>query len=318
MTEKETTGEDMTGASKDTPARRFLHVCYCCRDTGPVTAFFVDGLAMRDTMRTPSERSPGALLGIDGEIEGSASFVYDRRGPRTSPAIEIQSWVDPPLAGTPSTDPFEVGVKALGFAVPDLAVAETRLTAMGSSLISSGPSPFGARCSMLVDATGVTLQLVENNALADDATQMHHLRISCTDLAVSLPFYDQLGFSVVDRGSLTDASFVGHAEPVDAEYARLRLPDEPFEVLLIQWNEPSSHGRHYAEPNHAGLFRAALGVDDTRGAYEALTGAGMVFERAPIKVELRGTPVPDMWICFVNDPDGVAYEFVQRPRSAFR
>jgi hypothetical protein len=25
-----------------------------------------------------------------------------------------------------------------------------------------------------------------------------------------------------------------------------------------------------------------------------------------------------MWICFLNDPDGVPFEFVQRPRSAFR
>ena len=29
-------------------------------------------------------------------------------------------------------------------------------------------------------------------------------------------------------------------------------------------------------------------------------------------------PVPDLVICFLSDPDGVPYEFVQRPRSAFR
>jgi catechol 2,3-dioxygenase-like lactoylglutathione lyase family enzyme len=308
----------MTDATTIKPARRFLHVCYSCSDVDPVTTFFVDGLAMRNTMRTPLERSPGALLGVEGEIEACASFVYDRRGPRTSPAIEVQSWVDPPLFGTPSTDPFEVGVKALGFAVPDLAAAEARLTTMGSSLVAGGSSPFGPRCSMLVDPAGVTLELVEDPTLADDATQMHHLRITCTDLDVSLPFYDQLGFAVADRGALTDAAFVGITEPVDAEYALLRLPDEPMGALLIQWNEPPSHGRHYDRANHAGLYRAALGVDDTRAAYAALTAAGMVFDRAPMDVELRGTPVPDMWICFVSDPDGVPYEFVQRPRSAFR
>ncbi len=46
--------------------------------------------------------------------------------------------------------------------------------------------------------------------------------------------------------------------------------------------------------------------------------AGWTFEREPRQVELSGTKVPDMWICFLNDPDGVPFEFVQRPRSAFR
>jgi len=49
-----------------------------------------------------------------------------------------------------------------------------------------------------------------------------------------------------------------------------------------------------------------------------LAAAGWKFDRAPVSVELTGTPVPDMWICFLSDPDGVPFEFVGRPRSAFR
>ena len=48
---------------------------------------------MKNTMNTPMERTPGGLLGIDHEIESQARFVYDRRGPRVSPAIEIQHWM---------------------------------------------------------------------------------------------------------------------------------------------------------------------------------------------------------------------------------
>jgi catechol 2,3-dioxygenase-like lactoylglutathione lyase family enzyme len=308
----------MTETSTDGIARRFLHICYCCNDVDPVTSFFVEGLAMRNTMRTPPERSSGAILGFPGEIEGCASFVYDRRGPRTSPAIEVQSWVDPKLVGTPSVDPFEVGIKAIGFAVPDLAAAQARLTALGCQTVVTGPSPFGPKAAMMRDSNGVTIELVEDETLAADATQMDHLRITCTDIDTSLKFYEQLGFLVVERRTFEDAAFVGVETTVDAELVKLRLPDEPFEVLLIQWRDPSSHGRHYAEPNHAGLFRTALCVDDTRQAYAALSAAGIVFDRAPMAVTLRGTPVPDMWICFVSDPDGVAYEFVQRPRSVFR
>ena len=37
------------------PARRFLHVCYTCADTVPVTKFFVDGLALNQ--KWPSQKS---------------------------------------------------------------------------------------------------------------------------------------------------------------------------------------------------------------------------------------------------------------------
>ena len=127
-----------------------------------------------------------------------------------------------------------------------------------------------------------------------------------------------LGFDVVERGHLVDGGFLGGHDGVDGEFARLRLPDEPFELRLIEWKRPAGHGRHYSEPNHAGIFRAAVGVDDTRASYEQLTSAGVTFDLPPMEVELSGTPVPDMWITFVSDPNGIPYEFVQRPRSAFR
>jgi catechol 2,3-dioxygenase-like lactoylglutathione lyase family enzyme len=61
----------------------------------------------------------------------------------------------------------------------------------------------------------------------------------------------------------------------------------------------------------------AVGVDDTREAYEAMLAEGWEFDRAPTAISLQGTPVPTMWICFLSDPDGIPFEFVQRPRAAF-
>jgi catechol 2,3-dioxygenase-like lactoylglutathione lyase family enzyme len=300
------------------PARRFLHLCYCCDDLDAVGDFFVNGLAMRNTMRTPMEWSSGELLGIDAEIESAASFVYDRRGPRTSPAIEIQGWNNPKAYGTPSIDPFEVGVKSLGFSVPNLDAAEARLVGMGCSVVHRGASPFAATWLTLRDPNDVMIDLVEDSALADGATQMRHLRITVTSLDMSLPFYDALGFSVAETGTLSDATFAGVTLRVAAKFVRLTLPDEPFEVILIQWLNPVSHGRHYDRANHAGVYRAALGVDDTRLSMATLENLGFVFDRHARLVELKGTPVPDMWITFISDPDGIPYEFVQRPRSAFR
>jgi catechol 2,3-dioxygenase-like lactoylglutathione lyase family enzyme len=312
----------MTDLSSERPARRFLHICYCCPDADEATTFFVDGLSLINTMRTTDQYNSGAVLGMDRDVRSVASFVYDRRGPRTSPAMEIQGWYDPTPIGVPSTDAVEIGIKALGFAVPALDDAVERLVRMECSVIADSKSPFDDRQVTVLDPLRIMLELVEDSALAADESRLHHLRLSVTRIDQSLPFYDMLGFEVVDRGSVSDGAFVGLGAPVethvDAEFAVLRLPDEPFQLRLIQWNSPAGHGRHYNEPNHAGLYRAALGVDDTRASYDQLTAAGAVFDRPPMEVELSGTPVPDMWITFITDPDGIPYEFVQRPRSAFR
>lgn len=302
------------------PARRFLHVCYCCADTEPVTRFFVDGLALRDTMRTPVETSSGAILGLDREVVGGAVFLYDARGPRVSPAIEVQSWIDPPVVGEPPSDPTAAGIHALGFAVPDLSATTTRLTALGCTVIgTTAGEAFGLSWTTMRDPNGVTLDLVEDGSVPAGETRLRHLRITCTDLEASRAWYDGLGFDVVAKASIDDGTPFGLAEPgATADALRLRLPDEPFEAILVQWHSPASHGRHTPDPNHAGLFRTAIGVDDTRAAHEAMAAAGWTFDRAPMSVELKGTPVPDMWICFISDPDGVPFEFVERPRSAFK
>lgn len=308
----------MSELSIERPARRFLHVCYCCEDADVVSAFFVGGLHMKNTMRTSGGYSSGAILGIDRDVNSIGSFVYDRRGPRTSPAIEVQAWYDPMPVGEPSTDPFEVGIKALGFAVPSVDDALAALNGMGCKVVSDGGSPFDERHATLLDPRQVTLELVEDPSLDADSSQMHHLRITVDSLDQSLPFYDMLGFELLGRETITDGAFLGHVGDIEAEVARLRLPDEPFELRLFEFGNPAGHGHHYTEPYHAGIFRAAVGVDDTRASYDYLSSTGAVFDRPPMEVELSGTQVPDMWITFISDPNGIPYEFVQRPRSAFR
>ena len=308
----------MNDVSIERPGRRFVHVCYCCADVTEATAFFVDALHLINTMTTPDQYNSGAVLGMDRDVRSVASFVYDRRGPRTSPAIEVQGWYDPAPVGEPSIDPLEVGIKALGLAVPSIDDAVDRITAMGGTVVADSKSPFGERQVTLLDPRRIMIELVEDSSLDVASTRMHHLRATVTDLEVSLPFYDTLGFEVIERGPVDDGAFAGIEADVDAEFVVLRLPDEPFQLRLVQWHTPAGHGRHYAEPNHAGIFRAALGVDDTRATYEHLTNNGATFDRQPMVVELSGTPVPDMWITFISDPDGIPYEFVQRPRSVFR
>ncbi len=299
------------------PARRFLHLCYCTDDAASVVEFMAAGLGLSKKMETPMERNSGAIFGMDGDIESAAAFVYDPRGARRCPAIEVQEWADPAVVGQPRADATEVGIQALGYAVPDLDVAVGRLCGLGCTEVARGTGATGAPTAVLRDPTGVTLDLVEDASL-DEPSALHHLRITVTDLDASVPWYQGVGWTEIERAAVTDAAALGADRSANGVVARLRLPDEPTETLLVQWTDPPSHGRHPAEAFHAGLFRAALGVDDTRASHAAMVADGWEFDRPPMEVELNGTPVPDMWICFISDPDGVPYEFVQRPRDAFR
>src|SRR4051812_20666112 len=115
-------------------ARRFLHCCYCCDDFDAAVAFLTDGLGLKLFMRTTGGSFDGASLGLDGLVEANVGFVYDARGPRTSPAIEVQAWVKPPAVGEPHVAPTAIGVQALGIALSDINRAITRIEGAGANV----------------------------------------------------------------------------------------------------------------------------------------------------------------------------------------
>jgi catechol 2,3-dioxygenase-like lactoylglutathione lyase family enzyme len=301
--------------------RRCLHICYCCADPKSVITFLTDGLGL---MTTPGTKGggrrvgSGAALGFEGEIETSVSFVYDRRGPRVSPGIEVQGWFDPPPAGRPLTYPFEVGMQALGLGVRDVQEVISLSESFGAARIGFGDTPlFVNLAATLKDPTGVSIDLVQETS--DGPSRLRHIRVSCVDMARSIEWYQQIGFSVMSGPtSVTDGQLFGLGEEVDVATARLRLIDQDFEVLLTHWRKPAAEGRAYNEPNHAGLFRAAFAVEDINLAYQGLTSSGIQFEGPPTLIPpIAGTKVPELWVAFLRDPDGVTYELVERPRAVF-
>lgn len=287
-------------------ARRFLHCCYCCRDAGAAAQLFADGLGLEERMRSTPGPVDGRQMGFPGNVVTDARFVYDKRGPRVSPAIEVQQWIDPPTVGEPYHAPNDIGFQALGVGVSGIAEVIERLSRFGATVFEDGPlASLGAAAATVRDPTGVNIDLIDADGL-EHPTQLVHLRATCSDLDRSVNWYSTLGFEVASRTGDGRSSF-----------ARLCLPDEPFALILTEWHEPRSQGRPYDTGNHAGLYRFAVAVDDTRAAYDALLHAGWPLSSPPQRVELGGTNVPDMWIAFLADPDGMVVELVERPRSAF-
>ena len=299
------------------PARRFLHICYVCNDIDVTGAFLAETLGMREVMRTPAERVYDNLLGFEREIVSPTLFMYDYRGGKVSPSIEVQNYIDPPTVGTPSLDVFEIGIKSLGLTVPNVEETLVKMIAAGCKVVATEMSPFGDAWTTIVDPNGVTLELVEDRNLPGPS-QMRHLRITAKDVAKSVPWYENLGFSDIDEVKIESPSFLGFDGPGEGKAVRLRLPDEPFEVILIEWTSPASRGAHYSSPNHAGLFRCALHVYDTIAVTEAMKANGTEFVRGPVNLVLNVAAQIDMWLSFLSDPDGILYEFVGRPPSALK
>ena len=214
-------------------ADRFLHICYCCsgETQEQVISQFVDQLAFRHTMSTPTERNSGDVLGFEHDFVAGTAFVYDPRGPRISPAIEIQGWVEPPVDGSPVEDPTALGLQGLGVAVADLEGARQKLEGAKATVVARGRSPFGQPWISMRDVTGVSLDLVEDQATPTGQSRLAHLRVACSQLAQSVPWYEGLGFEVLAEAGVDGAAFLGMADEARGRMVRLKLKAEPFELI---------------------------------------------------------------------------------------
>ncbi len=330
---------DPPGPEPPGPARRFLHVCWCCDDDRATAAFLVEAFGLRVSFRSADVPVDGAVLGFDRYIRCPASFVHDARGPRVGPAVEVQGWIDPPAVGIPVADPFRVGLRAVGLAVDDVDAVLTRLDRLGGRVLADTGNR-NTRRVVVSDPRGVACDLVADTREIPGGSRLRHLRATVSDLGASLAFHRRLGFEVIARRTLDTAEHLGAPGTdgrVRGRWARLRLADEPFELELVAWERtaPARSSRDAAprgptgdaagvprQPNQRGLYRAALRVDDLDAALEALGAPDAsdtgTLVRGPITVEVPGTPVPDLRVAFLADPDGIPFELVERPASAFR
>ncbi len=300
-------------------AMRVMHTCYCCDDADAAIAFLGEGVGLSARAVSKGIRADGSPLAIERIVETDVALVYDPRGGRVSPAIEVHGWTDPPAVGKPYDDATRLGIQALGVAVPALDDEVARLESAGARVTGrtdDDPFALGAPTAIVRAPDGITFDVVERADLSD--VQLAHLRVTCSNLDASVAWYGALGWALLDepRTVTLDGRAYGIGK-ASASFARLRLPDEPFALVLVQWLDPASHGAPYESANHRGLYRLALGVEDTRTATDVLVAAGWTPTAPPNLIELPGTKVPDMWITFFRDPDGIVVQLVERARDAF-
>jgi catechol 2,3-dioxygenase-like lactoylglutathione lyase family enzyme len=288
-----------------------LHTNLNTVDVSAAAGFYADVLELLPGMKTARTAADGRALGVAGAPVTECWFLYDHRGPRTAPAVEVLEWETPATTGVHPAEPYHIGISSLGYAVPSVDLVRAKAARRGRPWTELAAWPVRGQATVAArttDLDGVPIELTERAAVAP---VFSHLRINVTDLDASVAWYERLGF----RAEATARS----AQAGDAVLSYASMVTEggtSFSLELTQWEDPKGTGLASSPAYHRGLYRIALGVDDVNAAHETLAAVGPL--NAPEFVELPGTRLGGVTVLFLRDPDGVIVELVGRSRSHLR
>jgi catechol 2,3-dioxygenase-like lactoylglutathione lyase family enzyme len=306
-------------------ARRFLHVNLNCESLDATEHVYGDVLGLTARMRSdPKVATDGTILGLDGETYCATAFLYDTRGGRAGCALEAIEYQVPALTRDPSRDPVRPGIRSVQLAVADLdgavtALRDRRLTVGNpvDGLIGDGKSV------LTLDADGVVIELAESPVAAGDTpgAQFNGIRIAVIDTAATGEFLTAIGFDEVDAprvirvaGAQLSPDGTGETDCVVARYA---LAEDGHQFTLVTVQHPATPDTPVPwAGNRQGLYRCALRVENV---HEALAQLPDSVERMgdPVWCPLPGTKIEGLYISFLRSPDGVVFEFVERPLKHF-
>ena len=300
------------------PAGRFLHVNLNTRDVDRATAFYEAVAGLDTVMRTKPVPTRGEVFGVEGIVVARAHFLYDHRGPRRSPALELVQWDQPETYGQTYPDPTRPGLHALCLTAPDPTAAAKIAAGSGGTIVADAPTTIRPGDGVVVlDPDGVQVEI----APADGPSTYAGVRLHCTDIDKTIDWYRRIGFVTVAEPREVELPGAGFRVPgtVRARTARLALPEDgpDFTVSILQLIVPRPAGQSYPAGPHVGMFRSALRVEDITAGCAQLRAAG-VDVVGPKAYNLAGTKVGDMKIAFVTDPDGVLHELIERSSKLFR
>lgn len=308
-------------------ARRFLHVNLNCESLDATEALYAGQLGLSARMRTdPTAGTDGGILGLDGETYCETSFLYDFRGGRGGCALEAIEYHRPPLKRDPSSDPARPGIRSTLMTVADLAQVAAELRDAGftvgepvDGLIS------GTRSVLALDPDGTVIELADPPPGVDvsKGALFAGIRIAAIDAVATGEFLTAIGFAQVHAPTplnVTGGQLApgGSTDPVQCLVARYALAEDAHQFSLSVVQHPDT--RH-GDPvpwggNHQGLYRCAMRVENTQQAMSLVPDSVEVMGE-PVWCPLPGTKIDGLYVAFLRSPDGVVFEFVERPMKHF-
>jgi catechol 2,3-dioxygenase-like lactoylglutathione lyase family enzyme len=311
-------------ASEDL-ARRFLHVNLNCGSLDATEHVYGDVLGLTARMRTdPKVATDGTILGLDVETYCATAFLYDARGGRGGCALEAIEYHSPALRLDASADPVRAGIRAAYLAVADVDGAGAALRDAGLTVGDPVAGLVGGAKSVLViDPDGVVVELTEMPPEAD-ATKgalFNGIRIAAIDAAATGAFLTAIGFEELDAPKVLSVSGAqlapGGSGESDCVVARYALAEDGHQFSLVVVQHPGTARTPVPwGGNRQGLYRCALQVENVKAALSSVPDS---VERMgdPVWCPLPGTKIEGLHIAFLRSPDGVVFEFVERPLAHF-
>jgi catechol 2,3-dioxygenase-like lactoylglutathione lyase family enzyme len=236
-------------------------------------------------------------------------------------AIEYHS---PALSRDSSLDPARPGIRAVVLAVADVEGAAKALRDAGLVVGESVTGLVdGAKSVLARDADGVVIELTQLPSDADPAkgALFNGIRIAAIDAAATGAFLTAIGFEemeapTVRRVADTQLALEGSNES-DCVVARYGLAEDghQFSMVVVQHPDTSPEPVPWGG-NRQGLYRCALRVENVHEALENVPDSVEVMGD-PVWCPLPGTKIEGLHIAFLRSPDGVVFEFVERPLKFF-
>jgi catechol 2,3-dioxygenase-like lactoylglutathione lyase family enzyme len=305
-------------------ARRFLHVNLNCASLDATERVYGEVLGLSVRMRTdPKIATDGTILGLDGETFCETAFLYDARGGRSGCALEAIEYTTPALSRDTSTDPVRPGIRSTLLTVADLDAAVTMLRDGGVTVSEAVDGLIsGTKAVLVVDPDGAVIEITQVPSEKPGAL-FSGIRIAAIDAVKTGEFLTAIGFTEVEAPALAKIAAEqlapgGSPDPVECVVSRYALAEDAHQFSLSVVSHPDTR-RGDPVPwggNRQGLYRCALRVENV---HDALAQVPDSVERMgdPVWCPLPGTKIEGLHIAFLRSPDGVVFEFVERPLSFF-
>jgi catechol 2,3-dioxygenase-like lactoylglutathione lyase family enzyme len=319
--------------ANDELARRFLHVNLNSESLDATERVYGEVLGLNPRMRSdPKVATDGTILGLDGETFCATAFLYDARGGRGGCALEVIEYRSPALSRDPSTDPVRPGIRSARLGVADVDRVATALREVGLSVGDPADNLVGdGKTVLALDPDGVVIELTELPSDAGDTKGalcgglfgglFTGIRIAAIDASATGEFLTAIGFDAVDAPKVQSVAGaqlgLGGTGETDCVVARYALAEDGHQFSLVVVEHPGTANTPVPwGGNRQGLYRCALRVENV---HDALASVPDSVERIgdPVWCPLPGTKIEGLYIAFLRSPDGVVFEFVERPLRYF-
>jgi catechol 2,3-dioxygenase-like lactoylglutathione lyase family enzyme len=298
--------------SMDAVAGHVMHLNLNTTDLEAEHRFYDGVLGLQLRMKSGGDGGDWTFHGIAEPVSSMAWFLYDDRGPRSSPALEVVEWRAPTTAGQAYEHFVHRGMTSVRFSVPTLDGLAEATERSGGTVVGA----LGAEGLLVRDADGVHVELVrDGSSHAPDGSRLIGARIGCADLDASLAWYARLGFAPITPAAdhLIDVA----GSPTHVRSATVALPSGTVQFELTQWLDPIATEPAETRLWYRGMVRMAISVEDLDDAIRTLSAAGLACPE-PQYFDMPGTAIGGLRVLFLSDPDGFTVELVHRPARYFQ